>query len=117
MQIIRRTRSDPDFYQQLGPVFGSRKIERETRDRFYDDPGKIWFLVPDLGAASLLDGVIRNFWAANDEAAEGLLLSILAEAATARGIVPQAYRKAFEKMGFRTRPYQKNFLEVSHEKD
>ena len=55
MCVVRTNRSDPNFYLLVGPYFGSRKIERQTRDRFYDDPGKIWF-VTEGGAASLLPG-------------------------------------------------------------
>ena len=51
------TRNDEDFYRLLGPVFGSRQIEKITRDRFYDDEGKIWYVVPNKGAASV-SGVI-----------------------------------------------------------
>ena len=40
MCVVRTNRSDPNFYLLVGPYFGSRKIERQTRDRFYDDPGK-----------------------------------------------------------------------------
>ena len=44
MNIVRTNRNEADFYRLLGPYFGSRRIEKETRDRFYDDPGKTWYV-------------------------------------------------------------------------
>lgn len=41
---MRIDRNNPDFYKVMGPVFGSRLIQRQTNDRFYDDPGKEWFI-------------------------------------------------------------------------
>ena len=52
-------RGDADFYALLGPVFGSREIEKITRDRFYDDTGKIWYVVCGKGAASVLGSTIK----------------------------------------------------------
>lgn len=56
MQKIRLNQKSPNFYELLGPVFGSRTIEQETNDRFYDDAEKEWFLLLDQDAylASLL---------------------------------------------------------------
>ena len=49
MEIRKLTRTDEDFYAVLGPVFGSRLIEKQTRDRFYDDAGKVWYVITGKG--------------------------------------------------------------------
>ncbi len=116
MSVVRTNRSDPKFYLLMGPYFGSRKIERQTRDRFYDDPGKIWFVM-EGGAASLLGSSIRNFWAEDEEHAKELLAAMLQDGTVQDGIVPRAYQDAFEAMGFVVAPHRKNFLEVRHEAD
>lgn len=54
MEIRKLIRSDEDFYAVLGPVFGSRLIEKQTKDRFYDDADKVWYVVQGKGAASVL---------------------------------------------------------------
>lgn len=42
---------------------------------------------------------------------------MLQDGAVRGGIVPRAYRDAFEAMGFVTAPHRKNFLEVRYEAD
>ena len=37
---MKITNKDPGFYDLLGPIFGSRKVHRETGDRFFDDDKK-----------------------------------------------------------------------------
>ena len=34
--------NNPDFYKYMGKIFGSRKVQRDTEDRFYDDNEKEW---------------------------------------------------------------------------
>lgn len=41
---MKITNKDPGFYDLLGPIFGSRKVHRETGDRFFDDDKKEWYL-------------------------------------------------------------------------
>lgn len=41
---MKITNKDPGFYDLLGPIFGSRKVYRETGDRFFDDDKKEWYL-------------------------------------------------------------------------
>ena len=40
--IKKMTNSTPGFYELMGPIFGSRDIEKITGDRFFDDDDKIW---------------------------------------------------------------------------
>ena len=45
---MKMSRKDPDFYSIMGPVFGSREIQRKTGDRFFDDDNKEWHVFTDL---------------------------------------------------------------------
>lgn len=73
MEIRKLMRADGDFYTVMGPVFVSRLIEKQTKDRFYDDAGKVWYVIPGKGAASLLGNTVKNFWAVNADIAEALI--------------------------------------------
>lgn len=42
VRFIERTRDDPDFYQVMGPLFGSRLVVKELGMPMYDDPDRIW---------------------------------------------------------------------------
>ena len=118
MEIRRLTRSDEDFYTVMGPIFGSRLIEKQTKDRFYDDPAKVWFVIPGKGAASLLDCIIKNFWAVNDETADTLVSARVQEQKWLDGVLPRTYEDVFKRHGFETSDHRVNFIEVyRHEKD
>lgn len=110
-------RSDADFYAVMGPVFGSRRIEKMTRDRFYDDEGKIWYVIEGKGAASVLGKTIKNFWAEDDQSAEEILHAMTERHKQLSGIVPRAHRTAFESRGFAVSEYRQNFMEVVYEND
>ena len=114
MKVLKTDRSCADFYANMGPVFGSRVIEQETRDRFYDDPEKIWYLIPGYGAASVLGDRIRNFWAATPEAASDLLQEMIRDYLYLGGIVPNRHEMTFREMGFICMQHRKNFLEVHY---
>lgn len=116
MGIIKTSRIDEDFYRIMGPVFGSRAVERQTHDRFYDDPGKIWYLLEDRAVASVLGSTIKNFWAVDAASADALLREILSEYRYLDGIVPAAHENVFCQNGFETAAYRKNFIEVQYEK-
>lgn len=117
MEILKLNRKNENFYAQMGPVFGSRIVEQETHDRFYDDPGKQWYLISGQGAASVLNHTIKNFWAVNDEIALELIAAIQQDYEALDGILPRNYEFVFQRLGFRTTGYRKNFIEVSYEKD
>lgn len=114
MQVLKLNRQSEGFYEFMGPVFGSRIVEQMTRDRFYDDPGKMWFCIPGQGAASVERETIRNFWATSDEVADALLERLCREYIRLRGIVPHLYEDNFRRMGFHTAAYRKNFMEVHY---
>jgi len=102
MEILKLERNNPDFYRLLGPVFGSREIEKKSHDRFYDDPGKVWYLVPGQAAASVLENTVKNFWADSAEAGDALLQGLIQEYDSLHGIVPLCYSDLFEARGFAT---------------
>lgn len=111
------TRGDADFYPLLGPVFGSRQIEKITHDRFYDDTGKIWYVFAGRGAASVSGATIKNFYAENSETAEAILRSMKEKHSHLTGIVPRIYQAEFEAAGFDVLEYKRNFMEVSYGQD
>ena len=112
MPVLRMNRSSEGFYEIMGPVFGSRAIERDTHDRFYDDADKEWYCIPGEGAASVKHGSIRNFWASSPAVAAELLAAMQADCVRLSGIVPCAHREAFSQAGFSVRAHRVNFLEV-----
>ena len=116
MSIRKITREDSDFYSVMGPVFGSRDIERASHDRFYDDPGKIWY-VSENAVASTLHHTIRNFYAKNIVSALPLIKGMMAEHGKLVGIVPRKHLEAFRECGFFVKEHSKNFIEVSYEAD
>lgn len=118
MEIRKLTRTDEDFYAVLGPVFGSRLIEKQTRDRFYDDAGKVWYVITGKGVASLLGNTIKNFWAVNAAVAEVLINELQKDGEWLDGILPRTHTEVFGRLGFETHDYRTNFIEVYwHEKD
>jgi len=112
MKVLRLNRKSEDFYLHMGPVFGSRLVDMVTKDRFYDDADKQWYVIPNCGAASLRGNSIRNFWAISDEAAEALIAAILEDCPCLEGIAPQQYESNFKGAGFRTEGFRKNFIKV-----
>ena len=118
MEIKRLTRTDEEFYLYMGPVFGSRAIEKKTKDRFYDDAGKVWLVVPGMGAASLLGHTVKNFWAEDEETAAALIQALKAEDDLLDGVLPRTHELVFRSLGFETQAYRNNFIEVYwHEED
>lgn len=113
MQVVRLNRANEDFYAQMGPVFGSRHIEKETNDRFYDDAGKQWYLITGRGAASVMGVTIKNFWADSPEAAAALIDAMRVDAVEALcGVIPRRHRTVFEAAGFSCLEHRRNFMEV-----
>lgn len=42
--------TDPGFYGIMGPVFGSREIEKELGGKVYDDQDRVWFVARHEGS-------------------------------------------------------------------
>lgn len=93
---------DKDFYIYLGPIFGSREVQRKTGDRFYDDDGKEWYIHLESGhvdvSVSVLKGKIRNVYSENEKELTEILKEILHEVSS--GMIPVVYLKSFIKAGY-----------------
>lgn len=101
MQRIKNT--DTAFYDIVGPVFGSRKIQRVTRDRFYDDDKKEWIVQLDSNknivyVISVIDGVIKNIYSESPEATTNALKEIYDE--ISYGVVPVIYKALYISAGY-----------------
>ena len=114
MKLKMNNRSK-DFYTYLGPIFGSRDVEAETKDRFYDDDNKEWILHISHGcvdtAVSINDeGVIRNVYIRNAAAGYEILSELFPEAAPS--VVPIKYAEIYEKCGYTVRDRSVNFVKI-----
>lgn len=101
MQRIKNT--DTGFYDIVGPVFGSRKIQRVTKDRFYDDDEKEWIVQLDsnknvIYAISIIDGIIKNIYSESPEATTDALKEIYNE--ISYGVVPVVYKNLYISAGY-----------------
>lgn len=103
MQRIKNT--DSGFYDILGPVFGSRKVQRVTKDRFYDDDEKEWLIQVDpdgnvVYAIAITDGIIKNVYSESPKPTSDALKSIYDE--IYYGIVPAVYKDIYISAGYGT---------------
>lgn len=93
---------DKNFYIYLGPIFGSREVQRKTGDRFYDDDGKEWYIHLESGhvdvSVSVLKGKIRNVYSENEKELTEILKEILHEVSS--GMIPVVYLESFIKAGY-----------------
>lgn len=115
-------RSNPDFYKVMGPVFGSRLIQRQTNDRFYDDPDKEWFIEQSGDhidyVISVKDGVIKNIYLENGAKAVEALKAIYLDVTS--GIVPACYAGVYMEAGYLVSENSANFVTIKggfHGKD
>ena len=102
MKKIRN--ADGGFYEIMGPIFGSRKIQRVTGDRFYDDDSKEWYIDvngDDINyAIGIKDGIIKNVYS---ECSEKLVEALIELHPTAiSGVVPAIYEESYKKAGYKT---------------
>lgn len=108
------TNQSKEFYRYLGPVFGSRKIQKETKDRFYDDDGKEWIIDTEeeeiRAVISIQDKVIKNVYI-QDQAIGIKILQELYET-TNGGIVPAIYKICYKSSGFEIKEKSANFVEI-----
>lgn len=96
--MIKRMKNiDHGFYEYMGRIFGSRQVQRDTGDRFYDDDGKEWIIDVRNGnvmsVVSIKDSVIKNVYADDIFSLIDVLKSIHAE--VTGGTVPIAYQEAY----------------------
>ena len=102
--IIRITNEDDKFYQYMGKFFGSRLVERQTNDRIYDDPDKVWYIFLDgkkvVAFVSIQKNTIKNLYTTKQEYLEKLLERVKRENKITTSIVTNTYKDLYEKCGF-----------------
>lgn len=101
--IQKMTNRTPGFYELMGPVFGSRDIEKITGDRFFDDDDKIWHIHLSSNGAltaciSIKDDIIKNVWGQNEHDLFLLLKGVMED--VMGGIVPNIYEHLYLEAGF-----------------
>lgn len=116
-KIVEMENSDENFYKFLGPVFGSREVQRVTGDRFYDDPGKKWYFeIGSLGevvaVVSVKDNVIKNVYASDNKALLKIMKGIHADIKESK--VPVIYKEVYENAGYiiEKDEYLKRFIKI-----
>lgn len=84
MQLQIRTMSNvhPDFYRLIGPLMGSRKVEKEVGIRLYDDEDKEWYTAwlcgTFIGVASVNKGrVVSDCYVKPQYRGQGALTEML----------------------------------------
>lgn len=117
--IKRMNNSSPEFYGYMGKIFGSRKVQKETSDRFYDDDGKEWILHIDKKSVSAVvsvkDNIIKNVYAEDAFALMEILRGIYTE--IYNGLVPISYKEIYVGAGYKIVEEKKNFLEIKGGKE
>ena len=117
--IKRMCNKTTGFYGYMGKIFGSRKVQRDTGDRFYDDDGKEWVLDIQnrnvISAVSIKDSVMKNVSAQDIFSLVDVLKFVYPEVST--GTVPIVYREAYASSGYTVTEEKKNFLVVKGGKE
>ncbi len=116
--ILKMTNKDEDFYKYMGKFFGSRIVEKQTNDRIYDDPNKLWYIYINdekpVAFVSIEKNTIKNIYTIKDKYLEQLLEEIISENKISSSIVTNLYLKIYQKCGFdflKTENY-KNFVVI-----
>ena len=116
--ILKLTNKDKNFYQYMGRFFGSRIVQKETNDRIYDDPEKIWYIYlknnNPIGFISIKENVIKNIYAINSECIYDLLLEVQSDIQIAPSTITKSYLDIYQKCAFRILDNNyKNFVTIS----
>ena len=118
MQITTLKRGEPDFYQLLGPIFGSRSYEKEVGIRSYDDAGKIWFAALEhgkvIGLASIHKSLVSDCYVLPEHRLKGVFTAVLHRLlekteGNLRATCTAASEKGFKRAGFIETSALKNF--------
>ena len=112
--IKRMNNSGRGFYGYMGKIFGSRKVQRETSDRFYDDDEKEWIMDIRNGSVvsvvSIKDTIIKNVYTDDIFSLIDVLKIVRSE--VTGGVVPIIYREAYSTADYKIMEEKKNFLEI-----
>lgn len=120
--IIKMTNQDKKFYQYMGKIFGSRKIEKQINDRIYDDDSKEWYIYLDeeevMAFVSINNSVIKNIYAVEGRYLEEILEKIKEETTIRYSIVTNKYEETYKKCGLQVYNDEtyKNFVSIYMEK-
>ena len=102
--ILKMTNKDEDFYKYMGKFFGSRIVEKQTNDRIYDDPDKLWYIYVNeekaVAFVSIEKNAIKNIYTIKEKYLEELLEEIMHERKISSSIVTNLYLELYEKLGF-----------------
>lgn len=82
LQIQKLSRDSAHFYMLLGPLMGSRKVEKEVGIRIYDDADKEWYSAwlggAFIGVASVRGSVVSDCYVKPAHRYKGALTAMLA---------------------------------------
>lgn len=112
--IKRINNNQKDFYKYMGPIFGSRTVQRETSDRFYDDDEKEWILniinKEIISVVSMKNNEIKNIYTKDPFSLIELLKMIYKEVKC--GTVPIVYLEIYSGAGYILMEEYKNFVKI-----
>lgn len=82
LQIRTMSNDNPDFYRIIGPLMGSRKVEKEVGIRLYDDADKEWYTAwigeVFIGVASIRGCTVSDCYVKPAYRYKGALTAMLA---------------------------------------
>ena len=119
--ILKLTNKDKNFYEYMGKFFGSRLVQRQTNDRIFDDPDKVWYIYKEgnkiVAFVSIQKSTIKNIYSTKEEYLEKLLERIKKENKITNSIVTNSYKNLYERCGFfiNNNSNLKNFVTICTE--
>lgn len=114
-----------DFFDQMGPFFGSRSVAKEAGINLYADEDKRWFAATEygrvIGFASLRGRLVSDCFVVHDKRKLGVFTNILqcllsATSGPLKANCTRASLKAFQNAGFVPKRFTKNFTYVELER-
>lgn len=120
-QIRVMSNDNPSFYRLIGPLMGSRIVEKEVGIRMYDDGGKYWYTAWDgdvfVGVASVRGCAVSDCYVKpcyrNKGALTAMLSSIVKDNAVGlKATCTSMSRGVFERAGFIQVAKTKNFYRM-----
>lgn len=110
--VKRMKNTDPGFYGYMGKIFGSRRVQRDTADRFYDDDEKEWIIdVTGKTVNSVISvraSKMKNVYAEDVFSLIAILEKVYPE--VSGGTVPIIYQEAYTAAGYQVVAEKKNFV-------
>jgi len=122
-QIRVMSNDNPAFYRLLGPLMGSRKVEKEVGIRMYDDADKFWYTAWSedvfVGVASVRGRVVSDCYVKPQHRSMGALTAILGSIVSdhpcgLKAVCTSMSRGVFERAGFNQVAKTKNFYKMEN---